>query len=47
MKKQKVLIYLVRKVGTHLELLVFRHQGIPEAGLQVPAGSVAENENLK
>jgi 8-oxo-dGTP pyrophosphatase MutT (NUDIX family)/GNAT superfamily N-acetyltransferase len=47
MKKKKVLVYIVRKDGARLELLVFRHRDFPEAGLQVPAGSVDEGEALE
>ncbi len=39
--KRKVLAYVTR--GD--ELLVFRHRDFPEAGLQVPAGSVEEGED--
>ena len=39
--KKKVLAYITR--GS--QLLVFRHTQFPEAGLQVPAGTVEENES--
>ena len=41
-KKKKVLAYITRGK----QLLVFRHPQFPEAGLQVPAGTVEENESL-
>jgi hypothetical protein len=31
----------------HHRLLVFRHPDAPEAGIQVPAGTVEANERLK
>ena len=41
----------VRKVVTYItegnSLLVFRHRDFPEVGLQVPAGTVEENEELE
>jgi ADP-ribose pyrophosphatase YjhB (NUDIX family) len=40
----KVLAYITRKNDT--ELLVFRHKDFPEAGLQVPAGTVDEGEDV-
>ena len=39
--KSKALAYVTRGE----ELLVFRHRDFPEAGLQVPAGSVEEGED--
>lgn len=41
---QKVLIYLTRSLSTSTDLLVFEHQDIPSAGLQVPAGTIEEYE---
>ncbi|WP_027410662.1 NUDIX hydrolase [Anoxybacteroides tepidamans] len=38
--KTKVLAYVVRKNNKGWELLVFEHQDIPEAGIQVPGGTV-------
>jgi len=43
--KQKVLAYITRKSRGGVELLVFEHVGIPEAGVQVPAGTI-ENEEV-
>lgn len=39
---QKVLAYITRRD----ELLVFTHRDFPEAGVQVPAGTVEEGETL-
>lgn len=39
---KKVLAYITRRD----ELLVFRHRDFPEAGVQVPAGTVEEGETL-
>ena len=39
--KRKVLAYVTRGE----ELLVFRHRDFPEAGLQVPAGTIEEGED--
>ena len=42
--RPKVLAYVVRPGETGPELLVFDHVGIPEAGTQVPAGTVDPGE---
>ena len=42
-KKNKVLVYVVRDG----KLLVFSHSDFPEAGIQVPAGTVREGENIE
>ncbi len=42
-KVEKVLAYLVR--GT--DVLVFEHVGMPEAGIQVPAGTVEYGESAE
>src|SRR5688500_12189505 len=42
--KRKVLAYITRNSNT--QLLVFRHKHYPEAGLQVPAGTVEDHEEL-
>jgi 8-oxo-dGTP diphosphatase len=39
--KQKVFAYITH----HHHLLVFRHPYAPEAGIQVPAGTIEENEH--
>lgn len=43
----KVLAYITRQGGTCREVLVFRHDEHPEAGIQVPAGTVADGESLQ
>ena len=44
---RKVLMYVTRSRGASAELLVFEHRNIPEAGIQVPAGTVEEGEPLE
>ncbi|MDG5473617.1 NUDIX domain-containing protein [Jeotgalibacillus sp. ET6] len=46
MVKRKVLAYITREQGGHKELLVFTHRDYPEAGLQVPGGTVEDTELL-
>lgn len=41
--KHKVVAYITH----HHHLLVFRHPDAPEAGIQVPAGTVEENEQVE
>ncbi len=41
----KVLAYIVRQSHGQRALLVFRHRDYPEAGLQVPAGTVDPGED--
>jgi 8-oxo-dGTP pyrophosphatase MutT (NUDIX family) len=41
---EKVLIYVVSRVCDADHLLVFRHRSHPEAGLQVPAGTLEPGE---
>lgn len=41
--KHKVMAYITH----HHHLLVFRHSGAPEAGIQVPAGTVEEHEQAE
>ncbi len=41
----KALVYITRHVDHTTQILVFRHQGMPEAGIQVPAGTVEPNES--
>ena len=41
----KVIIYITRPSAAGDELLVFDHRGMPEAGTQVPAGSVEDGES--
>ena len=40
----KVLVYVVRRRGGQLELLVHEHRDAPAAGVQVPAGTVDHGE---
>lgn len=42
--RQKVLAYITRRQQGRLELLVFDHVNFPEAGTQVPAGSIDPGE---
>lgn len=44
--KLKVLAYITREKNDNIELLVFNHKDHPEAGLQVPGGTVEESERL-
>jgi 8-oxo-dGTP pyrophosphatase MutT (NUDIX family) len=43
---KKVLAYVVREREGRRELLVFTHRDYPDAGLQVPAGTVDEGEEV-
>lgn len=45
--KQKVLIYLLRPGIGAPEVLVFEHRDFPEAGVQVPAGTVDLGETVE
>ena len=40
----KVFAYITRKVSGGLELLVFKHRDYPDAGIQVPGGTVEGGE---
>jgi 8-oxo-dGTP pyrophosphatase MutT (NUDIX family) len=44
--KRKVLAYITKGQEPNLELLVFEHKDQPEAGLQVPGGTIEEDEML-
>ncbi|HSP20959.1 MAG TPA: NUDIX domain-containing protein [Planococcus sp. (in: firmicutes)] len=44
--KRKVFAYITRGPEEKNELLVFSHKGEPEAGLQVPGGTIEEGEML-
>jgi len=44
--KSKVFAYILRENQGKEELLIFSHRDYPEAGLQVPAGTVVEGEEL-
>ena len=41
----KVLAYITLRDEHGLQVLVFNHRGMPEAGLQVPAGTVEPHES--
>lgn len=47
MRLRKVLAYIVREREGKRELLVFTHRDYPEAGLQVPAGTVEDGEEIE
>lgn len=42
--RHKVLAYILRAHNTQREVLVFEHRDFPEAGIQVPAGTVDPDE---
>ena len=44
---QKVLAYIIRSSAAGQEVLVFHHRDHPEAGLQVPGGTVEPDEPLE
>jgi len=44
--KRKVLAYITKGNEPNLELLVFEHKHEPEAGLQVPGGTIEDDEML-
>lgn len=44
---KKVVAYITRQVEGRQQLLVFTHRDEPEAGLQVPAGTVEEGETIE
>jgi ADP-ribose pyrophosphatase YjhB (NUDIX family) len=43
----KVLAYITRHENDQIQLLVFDHRAAPEAGTQVPAGTVEEGESTE
>lgn len=45
--KKKVIAYFVRHRNNQKEVLVFDHEGMPEAGTQVVGGTVEDGEDLK
>lgn len=45
--KHKVLAYITRERADHRDLLVFTHRDYPEAGVQVPAGTVEPAEAIE
>ncbi len=47
MRLRKVIAYIVREVQGERYLLVFTHRDFPDAGLQVPAGTVEDGEEVE
>ncbi|MFZ7806662.1 NUDIX hydrolase [Bacillus thuringiensis] len=45
--KKKVHAYITREKEGFMQLLVFKHRDIHEAGIQVPGGTVDEGETLE
>ncbi|MDZ5607704.1 NUDIX domain-containing protein [Bacillus pseudomycoides] len=45
--KKKVYAYITREKAGVTQLLVFTHRDMPEAGIQVPGGTVEEGEKLE
>ncbi|HDR7794809.1 TPA: NUDIX domain-containing protein [Bacillus luti] len=45
--KKKVHAYVTREKEGIMQLLVFKHRDLPEAGIQVPGGTVDEGEMLE
>ncbi len=45
--KHKVLAYLTRQRNGTMQLLVFKHRDFPEAGVQIPAGTVEPGETVE
>jgi ADP-ribose pyrophosphatase YjhB (NUDIX family) len=45
--RQKVMAYVVRETPAGRELLVFQHRDFPDAGVQVPAGTVEPGEAVE
>ncbi|NOT77773.1 MAG: NUDIX domain-containing protein [Bacteriovoracaceae bacterium] len=45
-QKCKVLAYIFRVTDLTLEILVFTHRGMPDAGIQVVGGTVENGEDL-
>ena len=45
--KKKVYAYITREKEGVMQLLVFKHRDIHEAGIQVPGGTVDEGETLE
>ena len=41
---RKAYAYITRRAGTATEFLVFRHRDFPEAGVQVPKGTMERDE---
>lgn len=47
LERPRVAVYVVRRLGAGMELLVFDHEGIPEAGTHVPAGEIRPIESRR
>ena len=45
--KHKILAYITRQRDGATQLLVFTHRDYPEAGVQVPAGTVEPGESIE
>lgn len=45
--RPRVAAYVIRRVGEGMELLVFDHEGMPQAGTQVPAGGIRSTESRR
>lgn len=43
--KKKVIAYILREKGGVTEILLHQHKDFPEAGFQVPAGTIEKNES--
>ncbi|HET6312761.1 MAG TPA: NUDIX domain-containing protein, partial [Chloroflexia bacterium] len=44
---RKAIAYITREVEGRKQLLVFTHRDNPEAGVQVPAGTAHEGEDIE
>ena len=44
--RQKVYAYILQEKGFNWKLLVFKHMDFPEAGVQVPGGTVEPGEEM-
>jgi len=46
-QKTKVLGYIIKGFNESIHLLIFSHRDFPNAGLQVPGGTIEEGEELQ
>lgn len=46
-RRQRVAVYVLRRVDSSLQVLVFDHLEFPEAGTQIPAGGVEPGEDIE
>ena len=44
---RKVLAYITRSTDSRRQLLVFTHRDYPDAGIQVPAGTIKDGESIE